>query len=200
MFNSPERAIEFGKTVDMGLDSRRVTPYIYNLVNYIDDKWPTEKTTNPLSGTGPTIAAGADIEWPVRLDPDFIFKMEWIRFTVYYYDNRIPGYIWYEPVTGWSEEFMDINSKIGTPLVRYLSVGIVLLGNDQYIVGAPDPANQQSRRVSPSAIQGFDSGIGQVNIPYLCPQDGIILLKIKNNHPIKTLIVGGCIYGHKIHI
>jgi hypothetical protein len=186
----------------MGLDSRRVTPYIYNLVNYIDDKWPTEKATDPLSGTGPTIAAGADIEWPVRLDPDFIFKMEWIRFTVYYLDSqRQPSaYLWYEPVTGWSEEFMDINSKIGTPLVRFLSISVSLIGNDQYILGAPDPCDQVPRRLSPATMQGFDTGIGQINMPYLCPRSGIILLKIKNNHPVKTLIVGGCIYGHKIHI
>lgn len=207
LFNSPDRAVEFGRNIDMGLDPQKAFPYIYTLVPSREDRWPYSvdmdgvRTYNNMAGMGPAVQSGEIRTFQVVLDSDLIYMMKWVRFTVYWYDSRTGFYEWYEPGTAdMIDGQMDPNTVIGSPLLRSLKIGIHVEPSGQYIAGAPDAATQIPQRVSPVTIQGFDTGIGQVNIPRLCPANGMIVFTIENTHAIKTLIVGGCIYGYKIRM
>lgn len=205
--NNPDRAVEFGKNMDMGLDPQKVFPFIYTFVPSRSDRWPYTldvdgaRVYDNLAGIGPAIAPGAVVTHAVLLDPDLIFFMKWVRLTVYWEEPQAGIYHWYEPDRSeMIDGQMDQNTNIGTPLLQSIRMALTVEPSGSYIVGAPDASSQVPRRVRPTTIQGFDHAIGQIEMPRMCPASGMIVFTLENTHTVKTLVVGGCIYGYKIRM
>ena len=207
--NSPDYSVQFGQTIDKGLEGQRAFPFFYNFVNAVDDTWEAVKgpaTAANLTGIGPAIPALGSVQHPIRLDPDYNYLLLWIRYTATWLDTVNGIYVWYEPVVGWFQEQGDYQSSIGTPLVASIDVSAFFLGSQtNYLYGGfntnPLAGGGTGRLSLPiEAAQGYDCGMGQLRTPYLLPREGIVMLDIHNRHTVKTLVVGGCLYGLKIRL
>jgi hypothetical protein len=208
--NNPNFAIRFDETPDMGLgECNKAYPFIYNFVHNEDDNWDTVKgagTLANLTGIGPNIAPGATIDWNVRMDPDYTYKVKFLRYTVYWYNSQgTPQYGWYDPIVGW-DYFPDFQTHIGTPLRDYIDISLSTLGpNSNYIYGGDNidrfmNGGGNLQPVNVPTLQGYDYGMGQLNTPFLIPKEGLLRFKITNRHTIKTLTIGGMVYGFKIRM
>lgn len=208
MLNPADRAVQLGVSVDKGLGPQKVFPFMYSLVDSENDTWEENKVTDNLDSIGPLVVSGGTILHPVRMRPDYNFKMLWIKYSAYWFDSQNSEYLWYEPVTGWSGllEAGDVQTQIGTPLVQSIRVSLSVHGPDgRYIYGGHNQDNAINNLgpllpVQPTTIQGYDFGWGQIRTEYLVPKSGTLLFRFTNNHAIKDLRIAGLIYGMKIRV
>lgn len=207
--NNPNQSIRFGENVERGAEnSNFVFPFLYNFVHVEDDLWDQVKgdgTAANLTGIGPTVASGNTIDWNIRIDPDYAYKIKFLRYTAYWLDSQNGIYVWYEPITGW-DTYPDYQTHIGTPLVNSIKISLSSLGpNSRYIYGGDNidrfmNAGGNLQPVRAETLQGYDYGIGQLNTPYLIPKEGLLRFRITNDHSVKDLVVGGAVYGFKIRV
>lgn len=214
IINNPNYAVRFNDAVDMGLGENKMFPFLYNFVAREDDDWTGPAVAGTpdyqnLEGIGPQVAPGGHIMWPIRLDPDFCYLIQWFKYTVYHGPElALTGYRWYEPVVGWGlNEFADYQTYIGTPLTHYIRVKVAVASQNIILYGTknldPQSNNNQFGDYTPLAVnvaQGYDYGYGQLATPYLAPKNGVIIFDIFNQHTAKALVVGGCVYGFKVRL
>ena len=206
---NPDYAVKFGRSVGRDFEDQKAFPFFYNFVNSIDDDWDATHTTSNaanISYVGPTVAPGARVDHPIRLDPDFNFKLLSIKYTAYELPTIIiPGYKWYDwPGGGWFQEQADYQTAYGTPLSMFALVSLAFQGPDgRYLYGGhnTDPLVNASLYPLPIEImQGYDFGYGQMRTPYLLPSNGVVMVSITNMHPTKTLVFGGVLAGMKVTV
>lgn len=207
LYHNENYAVRFGESVDMGKGTQKAFPFIYNFIPSDKDEWESVKaaaTAANLTGIGPTVPSGGTIQHPVTLDPDYNFKLLWIKYTAYWFDPEAEIYVWYEPIGGWTDEQGDYQTKIGTPLVNSLRIKLSAYGPDSRILyGDFDMQAASANAINPApveALQGYDFGWGQLRTPYLLPREGLLMFEITNEHAIKDLVVGAAIYGMKIRL
>lgn len=212
MLNNPDYSILIGDAVDQGnIDENVAFPFLYNFVSRNDDTWDVDKVESGeenLIGIGPQIPPNSRRIHNIKLDPDYAFNILWFKYTVYHIPElALAGYRWYEPVGGWGlDDFHDYQSYIGTPLTHWIRVKVSVASGGQILCG--NRADQLSYSnnygdivpLAADVSQGYDYGYGQLAIPYLAPKDGLIQFEIWNTHTVKTLVVGGCVYGFKIRL
>lgn len=209
MLNSPQYSIRFGETADRGVGPNKAFPFFFNFVPIGSDTWERDKgagTAANLTGIGPQVAPGQTITHNVNLTNDYLFKMLWIKYTVYHIPQlALAGYRWYDIPAGWFQEQGDYQTMIGTPLHQFVSISLHYLPTTDYAYGGVTRAPWA--RLTPGAypvpidvIQGYDFGCGQIRFPHLLPKQGVLVFDITNNHDTKTLVVGGCIYGMKVRL
>lgn len=206
--NSPDRAVRFGETIDKGLEPQPCFPFMYNFVNFEDDTWEQAKgagTAGNLTGIGPLVGPLATIQHIIKLEPDYMFLLEHLKYTAYYHDSRVSQYLWYEPIVGWFLDVADYQTQIGTPLVSAISISLSIRPDNRYIYGGQnlDAVTNLQGSVLPLPVpdaQGYDYGYGQIVTPYLLPRDTQLLVEITNRHPTRALYVGGFLYGYKIRL
>jgi len=207
LFNSPERAVQFGRSVDMGMGPNKAFPFVYSLVNRGDDTWEENKSSNTMDSIGPLVPAGRTIERAVRLTEDFNFKLLQARYSVYWYDSQNTQYLWYDPIAGWSGwlEQGDPQTVIGTPLTRYLEISFSVHGpNGRYIYGGSN-ANMWDGRgdLTPmqiNSMQGNEYGVQTMRIEAFLPYNAIIKLRITNTHDVKDLYLAAALIGMKVRL
>jgi len=200
-------SVEYGMSLDYGLGNNKAFPFMYSFVNFEDDTWEANKATNTMDSIGPLVPAGRTVEHPIRLSPDYNYKMLWLRYCAYHNYGGSGTYIWYEPfLAGGFLEQGDYQTAIGTPLIWSIRVSVSMHGPDgRYLYGGKNlnnMINAQGDLLGPrvTALQGYDFGWGQIRTEYLLPRNGIIKLRIQNLHAIKDLYVAGMIYGMKVRI
>lgn len=203
--NYPDRAVKFGEAVDMGLGAQKAYPFIYSFVNVEDDEWqPGQTGLTNLIGMGPAIPAGGTVRHFIRLNPDFNYKLLWLKYSVYYWDEQNGIYVWYEPIGGWFQEQGDYQTMIGTPLVNSIKVSLSAQApSTRYIYGGAATDALRATALLPldlECVQGYDYGYAQLHTPHLLPREGQLLLEITNTHTIKTLLVTGLLHGMKVRI
>lgn len=208
-YHNENYAVRFGEAVDKGIGPEKAFPFIYNFVPFENDTWESVKgaaTASNLTGIGPLVPSGGTILHPVVLDPDYNFKLLWVKYTAYWLDTVNGYYVWYEPIVNWFQE-LDYQAFIGTPLVNSLEIKMSAYAPDNRILYG-DSSMQTSFSVGGNAqqpapvdcLQGYDFGWGQLRTPYIMPREGILMFEITNNHTVKDLYVGAAIYGMKIRI
>lgn len=208
MFNSPNNAVRFGESVGMAFEEQQAFPYFYNFVNSVDDQWESQHLASAagnIAHIGPAVAPLQTVDHPIRLDPDFNFKLLWLKYTAYTLPTiAVAEYRWYVQPVGWFLEQGDFQMAIGTPLIDFLAVSLFFTGPDgRYLYGGhnTDPLINASLVPLPiTAVQGYDYGIGQLETPYLLPKNGIVMVRITNIHPTFTIYVGGALYGMKVTV
>lgn len=210
--NSPNFSIRFGETVDRGMEEQTVFPFMYTMIPFDRDQWDLVKANSPLSNLsdiGPQVPPSSNVQHAVVLDPDYMFKLLWIKYTVYAYypGNAVPGrYIWYglgqPPVL----QVFDYQTSYGTQLLRDLRVTISFYGSQGNILyggkNLDAASNLQGDRLPLpiDSVQGYDYGIGQIKSPYLLPRQSTIMFEITNTNTAFTFVVGALIYGMKVRL
>lgn len=111
-----------------------IFPFVHAFVpreedTYDEDKdsaiqWIRDRTL------GPTVAAGEDRAFYVRLAQDYNFYMKWIRYSVYKPKSlAIAEYRWYDPITNFLQIISGVNDDLtfeetgGIPIVASLTAG-----------------------------------------------------------------------------
>lgn len=207
--NSPELAIRFGENADKGLDPVSVIPFSYSLIPSRDDTWDRDKGTDNMTGMGPTVGPGATVRHVVQLDGDLPWKMH--SFRVCAYTQTLAGlWIWMDNPAGFFFDIANEQSSIGTPILRYLLVSLVVNHNNRIIVGGHGQADQWTTPAAnmvngkiPMPIlvqQGNEYGDGQLYLEHWFPREGQVVLEFTNTHRSYTLRVGGCLQGWKVRI
>lgn len=204
--NNPDYAVQFGETVDMGRDGGPVAfPFVYSFVNRDNDNW-TPNQADPTANFGVLVNAGATVDHYVRLDPDYMFRLLWIKYSVYYWTGST--WLWYEPVLAGGNMLLeyDYQSVIGTKLERSVRIGVMAHGPDgRYVYGGKNLENMinglgDTLGLNLSEIQGYEYGCGQLRTPYLLPREGVLQFHIVNSHSVKNLNVDAAIYGLKVRL
>jgi len=206
MVNTPDRAVRFGETVERGLEEQKIFPFFYSFVNAENDAWLPNSGTlaGNLAGIGPGIAPGATVELPIRLDPDYAFKLFSLRYTVYVINPRVGAgiYEWYEAPAVW---FLENDTfAIGTEYLRYLFVTLRSGTDGRYFYGGSRTdlysginAENPYRVVN---TQGNLEGVGTIRMGHWLPRSGLVLLTLINRHATATLYVGGMLSGMKVRL
>lgn len=203
--NSSGHAVTFRTTADKGIGPNKAYPFIYSFVNKEVDGWDTAKGTlaGNMTGLGVNVPALSNAQHVILLDQNCNFKLLSIRYCAYYINAVAGTYEWFDNEAGWRYEYAD-GEPVGTPLVHFIRASVSIPHNSRYLYGgmnpAPTAANFGLMRIPLDAIQGQESGIGQVRIEYLLPQSGQVLFEFQNTHRTKDLIVAGCMYGMKVRI
>ena len=209
--NNPDYAVQFGRSVDMGLGPQKAFPFFYNFVPSDKDNWDLVKgggSAANLQGIGPQVGPNATIDHVINLDADSNFTLLSLKYTVYHIPElALAGYRWYDIIpAGWFQEQFDYQTSYGTPLSRYIEISISFIGPDgRYLYGGQnlDAVTNNRGGLLPLPIevsQGYDFGYGQLRTPYLLPTNGSVMVKITNTHTVKTLVVGGILQGMKVRI
>jgi len=110
-----------------------------------------------------------------------------------------PNYF-YDPVS-------DI--PLTEPLIRSIRVNMAVVHNSRYLFGQntnnlrpfnpADPSTYPQVPVEMTAMQGNEYGWGQVAVPYLLPQNGLLKFEIFNFSPL-DVVVAAAIYGLKVQL
>jgi len=201
--NSLDRSIRFGEGVDQGLEYEKVFPFHYSFVNLEDDTWLPDALTlaGNLAGIGPVILPGATVNHHIRLDPDYLFKLHYLQYSVY----TIVGaqYQWYDQPAGFFLQQGNID-VIGTRLIDSLSVTLLSQTDGKFLYGGSRTdlfsGNAAEHPYFVGNTQGFLEGLGTVRIDYMFPRSGIVTLKLTNNHPTMTLYTAGVLAGVKVRV
>jgi hypothetical protein len=204
MTTTKDFAVKFGRHPDMGLEGQQAFPFIYTFVNHNDD--PGDPPT--LACIGPLVQAGKTITHNVLLDPDYNFKLLWIRYTTYLYSESTAS--WYANVPtapGAVQDGMDPDMNwLGDPLLRYIKMTLSFQGSGSTVLygglntQALVSGSGKSRIPVPLDImQGYDYGALAVRTPYLLPRQGHMVFEITNSSDY-DLYVGAAIYGMKIRL
>jgi hypothetical protein len=209
--NSVDYSIKFGQTVDKGLEPQKAFPFIYPFVQASDDHWDLDKGTmaGNMSGLGllvPASTAGSvgRRQIPIRLDPDYAYKLLWTKYSAYYIHGTV--YEWYDQPAAWFLEQSQPEMVAGTPLTNYLYVSLsIASGAGIYVYGGhnTNPVAYPNTSVIPipvKAMQGYDFGWAQLRSPYFIARSGTVLIDIYNTSFDKDLYVAGLLYGMKVRI
>jgi hypothetical protein len=225
MTSTVDFGVKFGRHPDMGLEGQKAFPFIYTFINRNDDQWAahasltnqTDALDNIVKGIGPLIPANSRITHNVMLDPDYIFKLLSIKYSVYHaYEvppNGAPGhfdsYQWYENLSGNQSDGVDPDTdKIGTPLTQFIGMTLSFSGSQSAIMYGGDDQGAVPRMINGNrreplpveSIQGYDYGYLTLRTPRLLPQQACLIFEISNTHATKDLVVGAAIYGLKIRL
>lgn len=216
MHNLENSAIRFGETVDQGFSDESVAfPYMYTLVSSASDTYQDSAGGNPLRGM-PFVAANSVLEVPVVLDPDFMFALQFIKYTISGYDAQGAGVEWvdYDAVMGDGSLAYDYQGHITTPYTNILRVSVSFHGPDgRYLYGGKNLDNNINGLgdllgIRPATIQGYPYGPGQIRTAFLLPRQGIIKFRFENtpfrlnasNDLSKDVYVDALIYGFKVRL
>jgi hypothetical protein len=206
MLNVPQFAVQFGKSVDKGFEGGVTAfPFLYTFVNPSNDTW--EQVKNPFSlqddlqDVGPVIPAGGSVNIGVVLDPDHFFKLLDVRYTVYGYNEGT--FFWHDGTPGF---FYDTASCIplSETILRHIRVNLSIVHNGRYLYGNTNSFQQtgETLPVIPldiDAIQGNETGFGQVRTEYLLPANGLLRFDIYNGNAF-DVVVGATIRGMKVRL
>lgn len=226
MTTTRDFAAKFGRAPDMGMEGQKSFPFIYTMINRQDSQWRphaslaniTDAVDNIVKGVGPLVKANSKITHNVMLDPDYIFKLLAIKYSVYsVYEippNGAPGHVspyeWYEQVSPDQSEGIDPDMlKVGTPLTHYIGMTLSFTGSGtSHIMYGGDDQGPTPRMLNGSrreplpieTIQGYDYGFMTLRTPHLLPQQACLVFEITNSHPSRDLVIGAAIYGLKIRL
>jgi len=86
--NTPQFAVQFGKTVQRGMAGGLVaTPFIYTFVPKSRDAWELVKDPASLQNNhvdlGPVVPAGGRVDIFVPLDGDYVYKLVAVKYSAY---------------------------------------------------------------------------------------------------------------------
>jgi hypothetical protein len=232
MLNNAGRAVQFGKSVDRGYEGGVTAfPFSYSFVNPASDTWDTQPGASTksrvwpgnLSHIGPVIPTNGNIQIGVQLDPDHMFKLLDIKYTVYAYNYGdespiplLPHYQWHEekgsavPAGVWPTNakyfFYDpaVDSPLSQTLNRYIRANVSIVHNGRYLYGQTNQyvQTQETLPVIPlhiDGIQGNEYGFGQIRPQYLLPANGMLRFDLYNNWS-SDVIVGASIRGLKVRL
>lgn len=214
--NSYENSVRMGEIPDYGLSDRenRAFPFFYNFVNAEDDRYEQEKAQgfpnyeDRLVDVGPLVNQnGGSVLHPIRMDPDYNFKLLWLRYTAYYIQREggSNDITWYTRPPGFFLEQGDYQSAIGTPFTQFIRISVFMSGlGERYLYGGAVQNQVQTAinglvPVEVSCIQGYEYGYAQVLHPILLPKEGTLMLRITNLYDL-PLHVGGIAAGLKVRI
>jgi hypothetical protein len=205
MVNTPDRAVRFGETVERGLEEQKIFPFFYSFVNAENDAWlPNCPLAGNLAGIGPGIAPGATVELPIRLDPDYAFKLFSLRYTVYTINPRVGAgiYEWYEAPAVW---FLENDTfAIGTQYLWYICVTLRNGTDGRYFYGGSRTDLYSGVNAeNPYRVlntQGNLEGVGTIRTGHWLPRSGLVVLTITNIHMTDTIYVGGMLSGMKVRL
>ena len=202
-------SIKFGRTVDMGLEAQKAFPFMYPFVQSSDDTWDLDKGTmaGNMSGLAlliprATAAGPGRRQIPIRLDPDYAYKLLWTKYSAYFIHGTV--YEWYDQPANWFLEQSQPEMAAGTPLTNYLYVSLsIASGAGIYVYGGhnTNPVAYPNTSVIPlsvRAMQGYDFGWAQLRSPYFVARSGTILIDMYNVSTDKDLYVAGLLYGMKV--
>lgn len=188
--------IAFGTALDTVTGVQKAYPFVYNLV-------PDFKKTSALPNgpIGQPIPIGIS-SFPIVLDPDYNFKLLWIKYTIMKVDRGV--YVWYTPYPAWNYNFFNKDLLAGTPLTRLVQVSLSFeCYNGTYLYGGQntDPVNGRGSKlpITVSTIQGNESGCGQIRTPFWLPRYGALMFEVTNNIGIPAYI-NAAIYGLKVRV
>lgn len=208
--NYNDVALEFGRPMRGSEKENECFTFIYSLVNRDDDQYVDSPPagapdTTVLRNIGPVIASGSHQKWAVRIQNDHPWKFLFIKYSVYAFET-VDLVTWYDLPANWpgilDGAYFDINSPIGTPLERYLSVSFSIHGpNGRYLYGGDNIEAVRVNDLRPQpvkALQGYDYGEGSVRFENLIAPQSLIQLDFHNSHPTYTLKVCAMLYGLKV--
>jgi hypothetical protein len=204
-------SIRFGESVDKGLEPQKAFPFIYPFVQAADDRWEQDKGTmdGNMSGLALLIPKATTTgpgrrQIPIRLDPDYAYKLLWTKYSAYFIHGSV--YEWYDQPANWFLEQEQPEMVGGTPLTKFLYVSLSVASSAGiYVYGGHNTdtirhPNQSTMPISLSAMQGYDFGWAQLRSPYFVARSGLILIDMYNTSTDKDLYVAGLLYGMKVRI
>lgn len=201
---SVNNAVQFGNTVDRGAEAQKAFPFFYTLVH---PDFEVPANTDTLLGL--TVLPQGRRQVAIILDNDYNFKLLWIRFTACL-RLLAGGYTYYNVATvndvtpGDTEQLFT-----GELWMRYIRVSLSSTSNQATLLygGAnTDPIvynafpDFDTIPLQIQSIQGYDYGVGQCHLPYLCPAGGTLRFDLYNTHARNSFIVNAVVYGMKVRV
>jgi len=209
-------AVTTGGIADGGQGEQKAHPCLVPPVSLLKDTW-AENIGNAFARTssiGPTVPALGSVRYPVGLDLDYTFKMLWVRYRAFYSTYNLAGL---PTRTSW-DPARDVHTghnafpfmvQCPTPMYpwaetlnRYITVKLwVPTMNDVTLYGdARNRVTGQYVYLAADAIQGNESGIGQLRVPHLINRAGQIQFEFVNSHATYPLTVNFVVYGMKVRV
>lgn len=200
--NSPHRAVRVGET-PFTWGKQKQFPFMYTFLTPLNHKQPEP---------GIRVASNAHTTHHVRTDPDFAFKLLWVKYSAYWKDTSGA----YAVYRAFDESKVvsilpgDPAATAGDQLTNHLFVTLQMLSSGaRTIVGSK---NLQPWRNDTDALlengmvpmcagagQGYMYGYGEVRTPYLCPKDGVMQFRLTNDFT-EDLYVNAAIFGLKLRV
>lgn len=196
--NNPHRAVDVGET-PFTWGKQKQFPFMYTFLT---------PTTDKQADPGLAIASNSRMLKHIRLDPDYAYRMLWVKYVAFEKDGT--RYIPFDLNRTVFELPGDPAALAGDVLTNHLFISLTVLSSDsRTILGGKNLQPWRSDNdpllendlvpMNAGAGQGYLNGYGEVRTPYLCPKDGVLQFRLYNNHDA-TLYVNALIFGLKVRV
>jgi hypothetical protein len=205
-------AVQFGHNAEHGLKGNaQAWPFIYTFRNTQDVNWDVTKklTGNPsLAFLGPIVPGQGLVRHNVQLDPDFIFKLLYIQYSIYAWAVEPPQagvFAWHHPnLPGLWVDPTQPESSVSARLDQYLRINVQFQPQGRWIYGQHNNLEQTAnlrdpQPISPHTLQGYEYGPSYTRTPILLPPNGHLHFEIYNDNAY-DVVVAAAIYGMKVRM
>jgi len=212
--------IRFGESVDKNLGPGRAFPFVYSLIGpseYVDgvrvsgDNWGPARVVSQyasLQALGVTVPTGRTVMYPRKLDSDYHFRLEAVRYTVFQtFDPDSIGPYWWNVAYLTGNVPRDVwNDQYGVNLRLDMSVSLSLPSQQGRYVYGGDSTNQIQNPgdllpVDVDVLEGNLYGMGQLRTPVLMARNSTVVFRFTNKGITnQELYIMGAMIGVKVRV